>query len=150
MALGSLTYKTPVKIALIEQDLTTKAGYVVKLTAPETVDLCVAVSDRPYGVITVGAPSITGTYPAGGGQILAGALEIVDAYGAVIVAMAGGTGVTFGSPVTVVPTDAGPPVVIGGTLEDSTGGTGDWIVGYALSDAAAGESFLLQFMPAII
>lgn len=147
MALGSLTYKTPVKIAGIEKDLTNRAGYVVTLTAPEIVDLCVTASDRPFGVVTVGAPSISGTYP---GQILAGALEIVDAYGAVIPALAGGAGVTFGSAVTVVPTVAGPPVVLGGTLEDSTGGAGDWIVGYALSDAAAGESFLLQFMPAII
>lgn len=144
MALGSLTYKTPVKIAAIDQDLTTKAGYVVTLTGPETVDLCTSLSERPFGVITVGAPSITGTYP---GQILAGALEIVDAYGAVIVAMAGGAGVTFGSAVTVVPTNAGPPVVLGGTLENSTANTGDWIVGFALSSAAAGESFLLQFMP---
>ena len=147
MALGNLTYKTPVKIAGIDQDLTACAGYVVKLTAPEIVDLCTATSDRPYGIVTVGAPSITGTYP---GQILAGALEIVDAYGAVIPAMAGGTGVTFGSAVTVVAPVVGPPAVLGGTLEDSTGGAGDWIVGYALSDAAAGESFLLQFMPAII
>lgn len=137
MALGSLTYKTPVKIAAIDQDLTTKAGYVVTLTGPETVDLCTALNYRPFGVITVGAPSIAGTYP---GQILAGALEIVDAYGAVIVAMAGGTGVTFGSAVSVTAS---------GTLEDSTAGTGDWIVGFALSSAAAGESFLLQFMPMV-
>jgi hypothetical protein len=141
MALGSLTYKTPVKIALIEQDLTSLAGYVVTLTAPETVDVCVAANTRPFGIITVGAPSITGTYPPGGGQILAGALEIVDAYGAVIPAMAGGTGVTFGSAVSVTAS---------GSCEDVTGGAGDWIVGYALSDAAAGESFLLQFMPAVI
>lgn len=141
MALGSLTYKTPVKIAAIEQDLTTKAGYVVTLTAPETVSLCTSLSERPFGVITVGAPSITGTYPAGGSQILAGALEIVDAYGAVIVAMAGGVGVTFGGPVAVTSQ---------GALEDSTAGSGDWIVGYALSSAAAGESFLLQFMPAVV
>lgn len=147
MALGSLTYKTPVKIALIEQDLTNRAGYVVTLTGPETVGLATSPAVRPFGVITVGAPSIDGNYP---GQILAGALEIVDAYGAVIPAMAGGTGVTFGAPVTAVNTDPGPPVVIGGTLEDSTGGAGDWIVGYALSSAAAGESFLLQFMPAVI
>lgn len=138
MALGSLTYKTPVKIAGIGQDLTNRAGYVVTLTSPETVDLSTAVSERPFGVITVGAPSIDGTYP---GQILAGALEIVDAYGAVIPAMAGGAGVTFGTAVTVTAS---------GTLEDSTAGAGDWIVGFALSSAAAGESFLLQFQPFVI
>lgn len=138
MALGSLTYKTPVKIAGIGSDLTAKAGFVVTLTAPEIVDLCTSLGSRPFGVVTVGAPSIDGTYP---GQILAGALEIVDAYGAVIPAIAGGAGVTFGSAVTVT---------MAGSCEDSQAGTGDWIVGYALSDAAAGESFLLQFMPALV
>lgn len=138
MALGNLTYKTPVKISLIGDDLTACAGYVVTLGIPEGVALCTSLSSRPFGVVTVGAPSITGTYP---GQILAGALEIVDAYGAVIPAMAGGAGVTFGQAVSVT---------AAGTLEDSTAGSGDWIVGYALSTAAAGESFLLQFMPAIV
>lgn len=137
MALGSLTYKTPVKIAVIEQDLTAKAGFIVQLTDTDTVDLCVAVNQRPFGVVTVGAPSIPGTYP---GQILAGALEIVDAYGAVIPAIAGGAGVSFGSAVSVT---------AAGSCEDNTGGSTDWIVGFALSSAAAGESFLLQFMPMV-
>ena len=138
MALGNLTYKTITKIAVTESDLTSKAGYCLKLTAEETVAICDSVSDRPYGVVMVGAPSISGTYP---GQILAGSLEIVDAYGAVVVAMAGGSGVTFGAAVEVF-TD--------GTFQDVTGGAGDWIAGYALSSAAAGESFLLSFTPAII
>jgi len=147
MALGSLTYKTPVKIAGINSDLTDKAGYIVTLLDENTVGLAAALSDRPYGVIVVGCDSLTpGTYPS---QIAAGALEIVDAYGAVIVAMAGGAGVTFGSAVTVVAPVVGPPAVPGGTLEGTTAGTGDWIVGYALSSAAAGESFLLSFQPAI-
>ena len=93
---------------------------------------------RPYGVIVVGCDSLTpGTYPS---QIAAGALEIVDAYGSVIVAMAGGAGVTFGSAVTVTAT---------GDCEDSTATTGEFIVGYALSGAPAGESFLLSFTPAL-
>lgn len=138
MALGNLTYKTPVKISLIGSDLTNKAGYVVTLASPEYVVLCNTTAARPYGVITVGCDSLTpGTYPS---QIAAGALEIVDAYGAVIVAMAGGAGVSFGSAVTVY---------ADGTLENSSASTGDWIVGYALSSAAAGESFLLQFMPSV-
>jgi hypothetical protein len=148
MALGNLTYKTPVKIALIGENLTDKAGYIVSLPDPNGVELCTSVATRPYGVIVVGCDSLTpGTYPS---QIAAGALEIVDAYGAVVVAMAGGTGVTFGSAVEVVAPVVGPPAVPGGTLQDVTGGAGDWIVGYALSSAAAGESFLLSFTPAII
>ena len=136
MALGSLTYKTPVKIALIGSDLTTKAGFVVSLTDESSVALNVGQEVRPYGVIVVGCDSLTpGTYPS---QIAAGALEIVDAYGATIVAMAGGAGVTFGSPVAVTST---------GALEDATLVLDDWIVGYALSAAAAGESFLLSFTP---
>jgi hypothetical protein len=136
MALGSLTYKTPVKIAVIGSNLTDKAGFIVSLTDESSVALNVAQEVRPYGVIVVGADSLTpGTYPS---QIAAGALEIVDAYGAVIVAMAGGAGVTFGDPVAVTST---------GALEDATLVKNDWIVGYALSSAAAGESFLLSFTP---
>ena len=137
MALGSLTYKTPVKIAVIGSDLTTKAGFIVKLTDESTVALCNTAVARPYGVIVVGCDSLTpGTYPS---QIAAGALEIVDAYGSTIVAMAGGTGVTFGHAVTVTAT---------GALNDAPAlGAGEWIVGYALSAAAAGESFLLSFQP---
>jgi hypothetical protein len=137
MALGSLTYKTPVKIALIGSDLTTKAGFIVKLTDESSVALCTTAAARPYGVIVVGADSLTpGTYPS---QIAAGALEIVDAYGSVIVAMAGGTGVTFGSAVCVTAT---------GACNDAPAlGANEWIVGYALSEAPAGESFLLSFTP---
>jgi hypothetical protein len=139
MALGSLTYKTPVKIALIGSNLTDKAGFIVSLTDEERVGLCTTAATRPYGVIVVGCDSLTpGTYPS---QIAAGALEIVDAYGATIVAMAGGTGVTFGSSVTVLGT---------GACQDSPAlGAGEWSVGYALSAAAAGESFLLSFQPVV-
>ena len=140
MALGSLTYKTPVKIALIASDLTTKAGFIVSLTAEDRVGLCTTLAARPYGVVVVGADSLTpGTYPS---QIAAGALEIVDAYGATIVAMAGGTGVTFGNAVCVTAT---------GACNDAPAlGAGEWIVGYALSAAAAGESFLLSFTPVYV
>jgi hypothetical protein len=139
MALGSLTYKTPVKIANIASNLTDKAGFIVSLTSENRVALCTTLTARPYGVIVVGCDSLTpGTYPS---QIAAGALELVDAYGSVIVAMAGGTGVTFGNAVSV--TNAG-------TCEDSVLDTaGQWIVGYALSAAAAGESFLLSFQPTL-
>lgn len=139
MALGSLTYKTPVKIANIASDLTAKAGFVVSLTAADRVALTTAASSRPYGVIVVGCDSLTpGTYPS---QIAAGALEIVDAYGATIVAMAGGTGVTFGNAVCVTAT---------GALNDVPAlSAGEWIVGYALSAAPAGESFLLSFQPVV-
>jgi hypothetical protein len=137
MALGSLTYKTPVKIALIGSNLTDKAGFIVTLANPFGVELANAVADRPYGVIVVGCDSLTpGSYPS---QIAAGALEIVDAYGATIVAMAGGTGVTFGSAVCVT---------ANGDCNDAPAlGAGEWIVGYALSTAPAGDSFLLSFQP---
>lgn len=140
MALGSLTYKTPVKIANIASDLTNKAGFIVKLTAPDRVALCTTLEARPYGVVVVGCDSLTpGTYPS---QIAAGALEIVDAYGSTIVAMAGGTGVTFGNAVAIT---------IAGTCEDAVLDTaGQWLVGYALSSAAAGESFLLSFQPSML
>lgn len=139
MALGNLTYKTPVKIAAIGSNLTGKAGFIVALTNEYTVGLCTTAATRPYGVVVVGCDSLTpGSYPS---QIAAGALEIVDAYGSTIVAMAGGTGVTFGSAVSVLNT---------GACQDAPAlGAGEWIVGYALSAAAAGESFLLSFQPVV-
>jgi hypothetical protein len=139
MALGNLTYKTPNPINLIEQDLSSSEGCGVTLTAAATIDLATAQTNKPYGIIVVGGDSQTpGTYPS---PIAAAAIEIVDSYGAVVQALAGTGGVAAGDLVSV----------------DATGGfitTGiavsDYVWGMALTDAAAGEQFLLRFTPYLV
>ena len=139
MALGNLTYKTPNPINLIDQDLSASEGCGVTLTSQATINLATAQTEIPYGIVVVGGDSITpGTYPS---PIAAAAIEIVDAYGAVVQALAGTGGVNAGDPV-LVDTD-GSFITTGGTA-------GDYVWGLALTDAAAGEQFLLRFAPYLI
>ena len=143
MALGNLTYKTPNPINQIEQDLSASEGCGVTLTAQATIDLATAQTEKPYGILVVGSDSVTpGTYPS---LIAASALELVDAYGAVVQALAGTGGVTANMLVAV-------EAASGGALQDATlaGTTGDWAWGIALTDASAGEQFLLRFAPSQI
>lgn len=146
MALGPLTYKTPNAINLIDRDLIPYEGCGVTLTSEHRVDLATAQTEIPYGVIVVGAASVDGLYPsstptAGLGIVAAGALELVDAYGAVVQALAGTGGVTANAPVAI--STAGAFVTTGIA-------TGDWVWGFALTDANAGEQFLLRFAPYVI
>lgn len=140
MALGNLTYKTPNPINQIEQDFSAYEGCGVTLTAPATIDLAVVETVIPYGVIVVGSDSITpGTYPS---QVAASALELVDAYGAVVQALAGTGGVTANMRVGIE---------AGGSYVDASGFiAGDYVWGIALTDAAAGEQFLLRFSPYLL
>ena len=140
MALANLTYKTPNPINQIDANLSNSEGCGVVLTAQATIGLPAAQTDVPYAVITVGGDSITpGIYPS---LVAASAIEMVDAYGAVVQALAGSGGVTANSPVTVV--------VSTGAFTMAGIGTGDWVWGFALTDAAAGEQFLLRFAPYVI
>ena len=143
MALGNLTYKTPNPINQIDANLSNSEGCGVVLTAQATIGLPAAQTDVPYAVITVGGDSITpGTYPS---LIAASAIEIVDAVGAVVQALAGTGGVTANMPVAI-------EVGSGGAFQDAglSAGSGDWVWGVALTDAAAGEQFLLRFAPYVI
>jgi len=142
MALGNLTYKTPNPINQIEEDLTSKEGCGVTLTAQSTIGIAANASDIPYGIITVGGDSLTpGNYPS---QIAASAIELVDSIGGVVQALAGTGGVTANAFVCI---EAGG----GGELIDGGGaGTGDYIWGLALTDAAAGEQFLFRFQPSVV
>lgn len=136
MALGNLTYKTPNPINQIDADLSNSEGCGVVLTALATVGLATAKTDIPYGVIVVGGDSVTpGTYPS---LIAASAIEIVDAVGCVVQALAGTGGVTAGTEVSI---SASSDFVAASTT------AGDWVWGLALTDAAAGEQFLLRFAP---
>jgi hypothetical protein len=143
MALGNLTYKTPNPINQIEEDLTSKEGCCVTLTAQATIGIAQALTDIPYGIITVGGDSLTpGTYPS---QIAASAIELVDSIGGVVQALAGTGGVSANMFVAL---QAGG----GGELQDASlsATSGDYIWGLALTDAAAGEQFLFRFQPSVI
>jgi hypothetical protein len=143
MALGNLTYKTPNPINQIEEDLTSKEGCCVTLTAQNTIGISTALTDIPYGIITVGGDSLTpGSYPS---QIAASAIELVDSIGGVVQALAGTGGVTANMFVAV---EAGGT----GALQDASLSTtaGDYIWGLALTDAAAGEQFLFRFQPSVV
>jgi hypothetical protein len=94
----------------------------------------------PYGLIVTGSTSVGDTYP---GPIAAGALEIVDAYGAVIQAKAGAGAIAVGDPVSVTAGGVG-------TFVNSGIAAGDYVWGIALTAAPAGGQFLLRFAPYLI
>jgi hypothetical protein len=137
MALADLNPRSTSKY-LIAADLTGAAGKLLTIdigataTAGVTVLKLATSSDQvPVGVVVVGAASDTGIYPG-----YATSCEIYDTLiGCFDGALAGTAGVTSGDSV------AG----------DSTGfvvagpGAGDFVVGYALTPAAAGQQFTIKF-----
>ena len=138
MALGPLTYKTPAQITSIAADLTGSEGCGLTLTTATQgrVEIANSPGDQPYGIVVVGADSVAG----GAGPIAAGALEIVDAYGAVVQATAGGGAITVNMLVTV--DSAGKFITSAGNV-----GVGEYYWGIALTAAPAGGQFLLRFQP---
>lgn len=137
MALGPLTYKTPNQITNITADLSGSEGCGVTLTAQGTIGLSTVQTELPYGVVVVGAASVSGTYT---GQVAAGALEIVDAYGAVCQVLAGSGAITVG---TLLQVDGNAAFIA------STAAVGEYIWGVALTAAPAGGQFLMRFQPYI-
>ena len=138
MALGPLTYKTPAQITSIAADLSGSEGCGLTLTTATQgrVEISNAPADQPYGIVVVGADSVAG----GAGPIAAGALEIVDAYGAVVQATAGGGAITVNMLVTV--DSAGKFITSAGNV-----GVGEYYWGIAITAAPAGGQFLLRFQP---
>ena len=138
MALGPLTYKTPAQITSIAADLTGSEGCGLTLTTATQgrVEIANSPGDQPYGIVVVGADSVAG----GAGPIAAGALEIVDAYGAVVQATAGGGAITVNMLVTV--DSAGKFITSAGNV-----GVGEYYWGIAITAAPAGGQFLLRFQP---
>lgn len=149
MALGYTTYKTPNAIYTIREDLTGKEGCGVVL-ADNTgggslqggVRFAYDAVTPPYGIVTVGGPSADGTYP---GLIGGSSVEFVDQLGCVVQVQ-----VSPNNPVV-----AGEFVVIDASEANGTyTGTnsqapspGDWIWGYALTDALPGEQCVMRFQP---
>ena len=138
MALGPLTYKTPAQITSIAADLSGSEGCGLTLTTATQgrVEIANSPADQPYGIVVVGADSVAG----GAGPIAAGALEIVDAYGAVVQATAGGGAITVNMLVTV--DSSGQFITSAGNVS-----VGQYYWGIALTAAAAGGQFLLRFQP---
>ena len=138
MALGPLTYKTPAQITSIAADLTGSEGCGLTLTTATQgrVEIANSPTDQPYGIVVVGADSVAG----GAGPIAAGALEIVDAYGAVVQATAGAGAITVNMLVTV--DSSGQFITSAGNVS-----VGQYYWGIALTAAPAGGQFLMRFQP---
>ena len=135
MSLGPLTYKTPNPISNLGDDLTDSEGCGVYLSDVYEVSIADTTSRLPYGVVIVGANSTDGT---GSGQVAAGALEIVDAYGAVVQVRAGASAISVGDSLQV---DGD------GAFDAAAGAVGTYVWGYALTPADAGNQFLMRFAP---
>jgi len=146
MALGATTYKTPNIINKIGQDLTSREGCGVYLTAANTVDLASTTSVLPYGIIVTGTDSLTpGTYSSAIGDA---SLELVDQLGCVVQVLASSQfAIAAGDVILIDSTDADGTFTNG---SDQPAAEGDWIWGYALTDAGASEQFLMRFQPAVV
>ena len=138
MALGPLTYKTPAQITSIAADLSGSEGCGLTLTTATQgrVEIANAPADQPYGIVVVGADSVAG----GAGPIAAGALEIVDAYGAVVQVKAGAGAITVNLLLTV--NSSGQFITSVGNVA-----VGEYYWGIALTAAPAGGQFLMRFQP---
>jgi len=138
MALADLNPRSTLKF-LIDADFTGGEGRLVTIdiaataTAGVTVlTAATAATDLPVGVVVVGAASDSGSYPG-----YATSCEIYDTLiGCFDGAIAGAGGVTAGDSVAA---DSNSEFVT------TSASAGDFIVGYALTDAAAGEQFTIKF-----
>ena len=139
MALADLNPRSTSKF-LIKTDLSAAAGRLLTInvsdtgtTGVTTLELANSAADLPVGVVVVGAASDSGSYPG-----YATSCEIYDTLiGCFDGAIAGSGGVTAGQ---LVVADAS-----GGFIYAATPAAGDFIVGYALTTAAAGEQFTIKF-----
>ena len=139
MALADLNPRSTSKY-LIAADLTNQSGRLLTIdaaassTAGVTVlKLCTAETEVPVAAVVVGAASDTGTYPG-----YATSCEIYDTLiGCFDGAIADAAGVSAG--------DAIMAAAAGAFKTATTLAAGDYVVGYALTDAAAGEQFTIKF-----
>lgn len=146
MALGATTYKTPNIINQIGSDLTAKEGCGVYLLSANIVSVATVQAAPPYGVIVTGTDSLTpGTYPSSIGDA---SLELVDQLGCVVqVLISSNGGIVAGDFLCIDGGDAD------GTFTSSTNVTlavGDFVWGYALTDAGSSEQCLMRLQPYII
>jgi len=138
MALADLNPRSTSKY-LIASDSTNGAGKLVTIDIAATaaagvtvLKLATAATDLPIGVVVVGAASDSGSYPG-----YATSFEIYDTLiGCFDGAIAGTGGVTAGDAVEAA---------ANGAFITATPVAGDFVVGYALTSAAAGEQFTIKF-----
>jgi hypothetical protein len=148
MALGATTYKTPNIINQIGSDLTSREGCGVYLgfdgsAIANTVSVADTSGRVPYGIIVTGTDSLTpGSYPSAIGDA---SLELVDQLGCVVQVLISTYGVVFaGDFLFIDASDADGTFV---SVAQVAPLTGDWIWGYALTDAEQGEQCLMRFQP---
>jgi hypothetical protein len=145
MALGATTYKTPNIINLIASDMTGKEGCGVTIPygTPNQVNLATTAADFPYGIIVTGTDSVTpGTYPSAIGDA---SLELVDQLGCVVqVLISSNGGVVAGDALVI---DAGDGDGTFTSYGNITAVEGDWVWGFALTDADSSQQCLMRFQP---
>lgn len=151
MALGATTYKTPNIINQIGSDMTSREGCGVYLgydgdPIANTVSLANTAGRVPYGIIVTGTDSLTpGTYPSSIGDA---SLELVDQLGCVVQVLISGYGIVNAGEFLFIDTSYGDGTFV--SLAQVAAVQGDWIWGYALTDAAEGEQCLMRFQPAVV
>lgn len=148
MALGYTPYKTPNAIYTINEDLTGAEGCGVVLFDPGTgsaqgnVRLAYDATVVPYGIVTVGGPSADGVYP---GLIGGSSVEFVDQLGCVVqVVVSPNAAIAAGEFVLIDSAEGN------GTFTSTNAqapNLGDWVWGYALTDAQPGEQCVMRFQP---
>lgn len=148
MALGYTPYKTPNAIYTINEDLTGSEGRGVILFDPGTgsaqgnVRLAYDATVVPYGIVTVGGPSADGVYP---GLIGGSSVEFVDQLGCVVqVVVSPNAAIAAGEFVLIDSAEGN------GTFTSTNAqapNLGDWVWGYALTDAQPGEQCVMRFQP---
>ena len=146
MALGATTYKTPNIINQIGSDMTSREGCGVFLDGANTVVLATNRQVVPYGIVVTGTDSLTpGDYPSAIGDA---ALELVDQLGCVVqVLISASSSVSAGQWLAIDPYDADGSFMGENPLAMTPE---DWVWGYALTEAGAGEQCLMRFQPYVI
>lgn len=146
MALGPTTYKTTNIINQIGSNLTAKEGCGVYLSSANLVNLATSATDVPYGLVVTGTDSLTpGTYPSAIGDA---ALELVDQLGCCVQVLIGTTGNVSAGDLLLIDTTDGDGTFV--SLANQAAAAGEWIWGYALTDAASGEQCLMRFQPDLV
>lgn len=146
MGLGATTYKTPNIINQIGSNMTSREGCGVYLQTANLVSIADVAYVPPYGIIVTGTDSLTpGSYPSSIGDA---SLELVDQLGCVVQVLISTYGsVAAGDFLFIDNSDADGTFV---SLAQVAAAAGDWIWGYALTDAAAGEQCLMRFQPSLV
>lgn len=148
MALGYTPYKTPNAIYTINEDLTGSEGRGVVLFDPGTgsaqgnVQLAYDATVCPYGIVTVGGPSADGVYP---GLIGGSSVEFVDQLGCVVQVTISPNSAIYAGEFLLIDSAEGNGTFTSNSAQAPN--IGDWLWGYALTDAQPGKQCVMRFQP---